>query len=257
MDGENWYGYANNNPVKYVDPNGLESYEVIQSLINREKSVERAREYKNIAAESNAKGRSQYEAGRKEYNKIEEKVIRFNNERERFIKKYYNSNKKNSIPVEQSKYRITCGNTDAHKGRTQGGVNKNRFVTDYAADEGTPVFTTAKTEFKTNAQRWSYNDSSFSSQTVTLEDGEEVTVHTYGKGYGFRINGTIENGTINVWFAHGNPNSIVAKDFAILQMMAKEAELQGFTLPENTQIMEIGLTGLTTGPHLHCEEDIK
>jgi len=45
----------------------LESYEVIQSLINREKSVERAREYKNIAAESNAKGRSQYEAGRKQH----------------------------------------------------------------------------------------------------------------------------------------------------------------------------------------------
>jgi len=26
MDGQNWYGYANNNPLKYVDPNGLESY---------------------------------------------------------------------------------------------------------------------------------------------------------------------------------------------------------------------------------------
>jgi len=39
MDGQNWYGYANNNPLKFVDPNGLESYatEYVRNLQAREK----------------------------------------------------------------------------------------------------------------------------------------------------------------------------------------------------------------------------
>jgi len=46
MDGVNWYGYANNNPIKYVDPNGLESYheEYIRTEQDKNRTYQKAEE---------------------------------------------------------------------------------------------------------------------------------------------------------------------------------------------------------------------
>ena len=130
-----------------------------------------------------------------------------------------------------------------------------RVPTDLVAPEGTPIYTV--TEETVEVVEWHHGKKKLS--TFAFKEKNKIkTYETYGTGYGFYIQ-TSSNSGVRL-DAHLDPAAESTQAWGRLldeqKRLAKEygsAIVPKVVLPPNVELGRIGLTGNTTGAHVHHE----
>ncbi|TVQ22276.1 MAG: hypothetical protein EA383_15725, partial [Spirochaetaceae bacterium] len=239
-DGSNWYAYVNNDPVNFVDPLGLSGQGLVFNQTSGSAGVANSQVqisstidqwYGHKARELEAAIAGYIELHQDTSGEYEGRPVR----------------------VPESRFRLTAGDTypSGRRHPTYTGSPPR----DYRAPVGTVVQTT--TDVTINDVGWFRDDDEVSPNPYAGRVEYELT---RGDGYGYMVEGSTQPGRASdTLFGHLKPGAESTTQLSELLEQRRRLEERGYsatpevTLPADTKVGLIGLTGNLTGPHLHHE----